>query len=132
MKAWLTARRSADPASALGQAHSRCRSPLCKVSGKLALAERDTLFAAMQEALVPPRRTSPTSLAAMRRRRPRRSRRVLRTRSRARYEDRVYLFAGDGTFVHQTIDPGVPSTTSTVFDNGFGYRTVATQLDAAR
>ena len=33
----------------------------------------------------------------------------------------LYLFAGDGTYVHQTITTGQPATV-TAFDAGFGYR----------
>lgn len=33
----------------------------------------------------------------------------------------LYLFAGDGTFVHQVVETGAPAT-STAFDSGFGYR----------
>lgn len=97
---------------------------LSQVPGKLAPAERDTLFAALQDSLVP----TAAHLAAVKAAEaktaaaPIEGAWIRTTVNGAVTTKELYLFGGDGTFVHQTIEPGVPAATSTVFDNGFGYR----------
>lgn len=110
---------------ALGQAATgSLQQVLSQVAGKLATADRDTLFAALQDSLVPTAAHLADVAAAL-------AKTAAAPIEGAWVRDfdnggvpakALYLFAGDGTFVYQVIDSGVPSATSTVFDNGLGYR----------
>jgi hypothetical protein len=97
---------------------------LSQVAGKLSTADAGTLFAALQDSLVPTAAhlanvaTAQAKTAAA----PIEGAWVRSSTVAGVTVKELYLFAGDGTFVHQTIEPGVPSATSTAFDNGFGYR----------
>ena len=110
---------------ALGQAAAgSLQIALSQVPGKLTAADRDTLFAAQRDSLVPTAAhladvaTASAKTAAA----PIEGAWLRTTIAGATTTRELYLFAGDGTFVHQTIDPAVPAATSTAFDNGFGYR----------
>ena len=93
---------------------------LSQVAGKLTPANRDLLSTGTKDSLVPTAAhlANVTAAAAKTAAAPIEGAWV-RTVGAAQ---ELYLFAGDGTFVHQTITPAVASTVSTVFDNGFGYR----------
>lgn len=95
-----------------------------RVTGPLVAADRDLLFAAFRDALVPTQAyvDGVTAAAAKTAAAPIEGA-WIRTKDVGGVMVReLWLFAGDGTWVHQTIDAAVPSATSTAFDNGFGYR----------
>lgn len=97
---------------------------LSQVAGKLEADNRDTLFNALQDSLVPTAAhlADVKAAAAKTAAAPIEGAWVRTTVNAGITSKELYLFAGDGTFMHRIIDPGVPSTTSTAFDNGFGYR----------
>ena len=97
---------------------------LSQVPGKLTVAQRDTLFAALGDSLVPTAAhlAAGTKAAAATVAAPIEGAWIRSVPNGAVTMTALYLFAGDGTFVYQVIDAGVPSTTSTLFDNGLGYR----------
>lgn len=110
---------------ALGQAATgSLQIVLSQVAGPLALADRDTLFAAYGESLVPTAAhlANLATAAAKTTAAPIEGAWIRTVTSGATTSRELWLFAGDGTFVHQTIEPPVPAATSTAFDNGFGYR----------
>ena len=110
---------------ALGQAATgSLQQVLSQVPGKLSLADRDTLFAALKDSLVP----TPAHLADLARAQaktaaaPIEGAWIRSTTVGAAVVRELYVFAGDGTFMHRTLDAAVPAATSTVFDNGLAYR----------
>lgn len=110
---------------ALGQAATgSLQQVLSQVAGKLTVENRDTLFAALQDSLVP----TAANLADLAAAAAKTAAAPIEGAWTRDFDNggvpakALYLFAGDGTFVYQVIDPGVPSTTSTVFDNGMAYR----------
>ena len=114
---------------ALGQAATgSLQQVLSQVAGKLAAADRDTLSAALQDSLVPTAAhlTDLKNAAAKTAAAPIEGAWVKTSTVGAVTTKELFLFAGDGTFVHQTLDSGVAlntaDTTTTQFDNGFGYR----------
>jgi len=118
---------------ALGQAATgSLQIAVSQIAGKLTVADRDTLFAAHLTSLVPTAAqladiaTANAKTAAA----PIEGAWTRSVVNGAVTVTELYLFAGDGTFVHQTIDPGIASTVSTAFDNGFGYRYGRYKLDA--
>ena len=94
------------------------------MSASLTLANRDTLYTATKDSLVPTQ-AALDAVAKAKAARPRRRRSKARgSRPPAPAPSMVrelYLFAGDGTYVHQIITTG-QATTVTQFDAGFGYR----------
>jgi hypothetical protein len=94
-----------------------------QVNGKLSLADRDSLATAQRESLVPTAANlaNVAAAAAKTTAAPIEGAWIRTTGAGATAKRELYLFAGDGTFVHQTIETGAP-TTSTAFDDGFGYR----------
>jgi len=114
---------------ALGQAATgSLQQVLSQVAGKLAPADRDTLAAALQDSLVPTAAhlTDVKNAAAKTAAAPIEGAWVKTTVVGAVTTKELFLFAGDGTFVHQTLDSGVAlntaDVTTTQFDNGFGYK----------
>ncbi len=114
---------------ALGQAATgSLQQVLSQVAGPLAAADRDTLFNALQESLVPTAANLANVSAAQAKTaaQPIEGAWVKTTTTGGIAVKELFLFAGDGTFVHQIIDTGVtpvaatPATTA--FDNGFGYK----------
>ncbi len=109
---------------------------LSQVAGVLADADRDTLFAALQDSLVPTAANLANVAAAQAKTTaaPIEGAWIRTSTVGAATVKELYLFAGDGTFVHQTIDSGVAplatNTATTAFDNGFGYRYGRYSLDA--
>ncbi|MET0310839.1 MAG: hypothetical protein ABW051_02210 [Burkholderiaceae bacterium] len=105
--------------AALGQGVSGAmKQVLSQVTGTLTAVNRDTLFSAMQDSLVP----TTATLAAIARAKASTGAQPIEgawTRQTGAHTE-LFIFAGDGTFVHQTVAPGVTSTTA--FDSGFGYR----------
>lgn len=97
---------------------------LSQVPGKLTAADRDTLFTALTDSLVPTagHLAAVAKAAAATAAQPIEGAWIRSFDNGGVTARALYLFAGDGTFVYQVFDPGVPSTTSTVFDNGMGYR----------
>ncbi|NUZ04422.1 hypothetical protein [Piscinibacter koreensis] len=83
----------------------------------------DTLYAAVKDSLVPTQatidavKTAKAKTAAA----PIEGAWVKTTGSGTSEMRELFIFAGDGTFVHQVIKTGQP-TTNTAFDAGFGYR----------
>ena len=120
-KAGLTGKAAT---AALGQAASgSLQIVLSQVAGTLPIADRDTLFNAHRESLVPTAANLADVAAAKAKTTaaPIEGAWIRTTTAGAVTKRELYLFAGDGTFVHQTIEPGAPAT-STAFDDGFGYR----------
>lgn len=114
---------------ALGQAATgSLQQVLSQVAGKLAAADRDTLAAALQDSLVPTAAhlADIKAAAAKTAAAPIEGAWVKTTVAGAVTTKELFLFAGDGTFVHQTLDSGVALNTAvattTQFDNGFGYK----------
>ncbi len=111
--------------AALGQAATgSLQQVLSQVAGKLAVADRDTLFNALQDSLVPTAAhlADVSAAAAKTAAAPIEGAWIRTTVNAGVTSKELYLFAGDGTFVHRTIETDVPAATSTAFDNGFGYR----------
>ena len=115
---------SKDAFAALGLvAVGSLQQTLGQVSASLTLANRNTLYAAIKDSLVP----TQTALDAVVKARaataaaPIEGAWVKTTGSGATMVRELYVFAGDGTYVHQIITTGQP-TTVTLFDAGFGYR----------
>ncbi len=92
-------------------------------TGPLTVDQRNSLFSAAQSSLVP----SAASLAATAAAASKTAAAAIEgawlktTGSGATAVKELYLFAGDGSFVHQVIETGA-ATTEMVFDQGFGYR----------
>jgi hypothetical protein len=114
---------------ALGQAATgSLQQVLSQVAGVLTPADRDTLFKALQDSLVPTAANlaNVAAAAAKTAAAPIEGAWIRSTVVGAVTVKELYLFAGDGTYVHQTLDTGVtPLSTNaatTAFDNGFGYR----------
>lgn len=105
--------------AALGQgASASMKHLLTQVSGTLTMADRDTLFNGVKESLVP----TTATLASIAKAKAKTAAEPIEgawMRTTGAQKE-VFLFAGDGTFVHQTVATAVTSTTT--FDNGFGYR----------
>ena len=111
--------------AALGQvATGSLQQMLSQVSGKLSAADRETLYLALKDSLVPTSahladlaRVKDKTAAA-----PIEGAWIRSTVVGSAVVKELYLFAGDGTFLHRTLDAAVPAATSTVFDNGLAYR----------
>jgi hypothetical protein len=105
--------------AALGQAAgSSMKHLLTQVSGTLTMANRDTLFASVKDSLVP----TTATLASIAKAKAKTAAEPIEgawIRTTGNQKE-VFLFAGDGTFVHQTVATAITSTTT--FDNGFGAR----------
>jgi hypothetical protein len=114
---------------ALGQAATgSLQQVLSQVPAPLSDADRDDLFQVLQDSLVPTAAHLKDVAAAQGKAGPASIegawvRDVVRNGATVR---ELFLFAGDGTFVHQIIDPGIASVagdaSTRAFDNGFGYR----------
>lgn len=105
--------------AALGQgAAGSMKHILSQVTGTLTMANRDTIFAAVQDSIVPATATLAAIARAKASTGPQPIEGAWTRQTGAQTE--VFVFAGDGTFVHQTVATAVTSTTT--FDNGFGYR----------
>ncbi|WP_348751489.1 hypothetical protein [uncultured Aquincola sp.] len=95
-----------------------------QVSAPLAAADRDTLFNAVKDSMVPTAATL-QGIAAAAAKTAAAPIEGAWTGSRAlptgETVKELYVFAGDGTYVHRVIETSAPAT-NTVFDNGFGYR----------
>lgn len=111
--------------AALGQAATGSLQIVAsQVNGTLPLADRDALFGVHRESLVPTAAAlaDVAAAAAKTTAAPIEGAWIRSTVVGAATKRELYLFAGDGTFVHQTIEPAVPAATSIAFDDGFGYR----------
>ena len=114
---------------ALGQAATgSLQQVLSQVAGVLTPTDRDTLFAALKDSLVPTAETlaSVATAQAKTAAAPIEGAWVRSLVVGGATVKELWLFAGDGTFVHQTIAPAVApvsgNSATTAFDNGFGYR----------
>lgn len=95
-----------------------------QVSGPLSAADRDVLFAATKDSLVPTAATLAGIAAASAKTAAAPIEGAWTGSSTLPTGETVkelYVFAGDGTYVHRVIETSA-ATTSTQFDNGFGYR----------
>lgn len=97
---------------------------LSQVSGKLSPADLDQLSAALKDSLVPTaaQLSAVSAAAAKTAAAPIEGAWVRTLTNGGAAVKALYVFAGDGSFVYQVIDSGVPAATSTVFDNGLAYR----------
>ena len=105
--------------AAYGQAASgSLQQVLYPITAPLDPVQRESLFASVKDSLV----ATPQALAAV-------AKAAAKTQAEAiegawiktsGTGKEVYVFAGDGTFVHQFLQ--APSSTDTAFDNGLGYR----------
>ena len=120
----ITGLSAKDAFAALGlSAVGSLQQTLGQVSASLSLANRNTLYTATKDSLVPTQaaldavaKAKAATAAA-----PIEGAWVKTTGAGAAMVRELYLFAGDGTYVHQTITTG-QATTVTQFDAGFGYR----------
>ncbi len=105
--------------SALGQgATGSMKHILTQVSGTVTAANRDIIANAIKESLVP----TTATLASIAKAKANTSAKPIEgawMRTTGAQKE-VFIFVGDGTFVHQTV--ATPLATTTTFDNGFGYR----------
>jgi hypothetical protein len=99
---------------------------LTPVTGPLTLAERDALLAANTDSLVPTKATLDAVKATQAKTAatPIEGAWIKSTTVGATTTRELFLFAGDGTFVHQTLSAisATPTPATTAFDSGFGLR----------
>ncbi|WP_052736409.1 hypothetical protein [Aquincola tertiaricarbonis] len=111
--------------SALGMvATGSLQQVAAQVSAPLTAEQRGTLFTAVKDSLVP----TPATLAASAAAAAKTAAAPIEgawtgtsTLPTGESVKELYVFAGDGTYVHRVIETSAP-TTATQFDNGFGYR----------